>query len=44
VLALFFILPELAVRLGVDFNPFGWLIGGPAEWLYGLIWRMAGLP
>jgi len=44
VLALFFILPELAVRLGVDFNPFGWFIGGPAEWLYGLIWRMAGLP
>jgi Zn-dependent protease len=43
VLALFFILPELAVRLGVDFNPFGWLIGGPAEWLYGLIWRVAGL-
>ena len=44
VLALFFILPELAVRVGVDFNPFTWLIGGPAEWLYGVIWRMAGLP
>lgn len=44
VLALFFILPELAVRLGIDFDPFGWLIGGPAEWLWGLILRMVGLP
>jgi len=43
VLALFFILPELAVRLGIDFDPFGWLIGGPAEWLWGVIWRMVGL-
>ncbi len=43
VMGLFFVVPMLADRLGVDVNPFNWLIGGPAEWMYGLIWRMVGL-
>src|SRR5262249_62259195 len=43
VLALFFIVPQLTVRLGMDIDPFAWLIAGPAEWLYGLIWRAVGL-
>jgi len=43
VLALFFIVPQLTVRLGMNFDPFAWLIAGPAEWLYGLIWRAVGL-
>jgi Zn-dependent protease len=43
VLGLFFVVPMLADRLGVDVNPFSWLIGGPAEWMYGLIWKMVGL-
>jgi len=43
VLALFFIVPQLTVRLGMNFDPFTWLIAGPAEWLYGLIWRAVGL-
>ena len=43
VLGLFFVVPMLTDRLGVDVNPFNWLIGGPAEWMYGLIWRMVGL-
>jgi Zn-dependent protease len=43
VLGLFFVVPMLTDRLGVDVNPFSWLIAGPAEWMYGLIWRMVGL-
>ena len=43
VLGLFFVVPMLAERLNLDVNPFSWLIGGPAEWMYGLIWRMVGL-
>jgi Zn-dependent protease len=44
VLALFFVLPQVTVRLGMDIDPFAWLIGGPVQWLYSLIWRMVGLP
>jgi Zn-dependent protease len=43
VLALFFILPQLTVRLGMPLDPFAWLIGRPVEWMSGLVWRIVGL-
>jgi Zn-dependent protease len=43
VLALFFVLPEITVRLGYAIDPFAWLIGWPVEWMSGLIWRAVGL-
>ena len=33
VLALFFLLPIVGTQIGVTFDPFGMLIGGPLQWL-----------
>lgn len=37
-----FILPLVGGRLGMDLNIFSWLIGGPVEYLFGLIALLTG--
>ncbi len=42
-IGLIFILPMLGAQLGLDLNIFAWLVGGPLEFLRGLLLRALGL-
>jgi len=43
-LGVILLVPFVAERLGVPFNPIELLLLPPVEWAYGLVWRLAGLP
>ena len=42
-IGLIFILPVLGAQLGLDLNIFGWLVGGPLEFLRGILLGALGL-
>lgn len=42
-IGLIFILPMLGAQLGLDLNIFGWLVGGPLEFLRGILLGALGL-
>lgn len=42
-IGLIFILPRAADALGLRVNPFVWLIGGPAEYVTGIIYSVMGI-
>jgi len=42
VILVLFLAPYLAGQLGLGFDPLAWLVGGPVEFLYGLVMRLAG--
>lgn len=42
-IGLIFILPRVADALGLRVNPFVWLIGGPAEYVTGIIYSVMGI-
>jgi len=42
VILVLFLAPYLAGRLGLGFDPLAWLVGGPVEFLFGLVLRLAG--
>lgn len=42
-IGLIFILPRAAEALGLQVNPFVWLIGGPAEYVTGIIYSVMGI-
>ncbi|MCZ6845412.1 MAG: site-2 protease family protein, partial [Alphaproteobacteria bacterium] len=42
-IALVFILPRAGEALGFRFNPFQWLIGGPVDYVIGVIVSVVGL-
>lgn len=43
-IGLLFLVPLAAETLGFDFNPIAMVMLPPIEWLYGVVWTVAGLP
>ena len=43
IVGLLFILPMIGAQLGVNLNLVGWLLGGPVDWVIGVILRLTGL-
>ncbi len=43
ILIALFVLPWIGGKLGLDLNVFGWLVGGPAEYLSSVIYTVAGV-
>jgi Zn-dependent protease len=41
--ALIFILPQAGQALGFRFNPFQWLVGGPVNYIVGIIYSVMGI-
>ncbi len=42
-IGLLFILPMIGTQLGVNLNLVGWLLGGPVDWVIGVILRLTGI-
>ena len=42
-IGIIFILPLVARQLGYAFNPFAWIVGGPANWLIRVIYAGVGI-